>query len=405
METVDRAIGRLGSLPRAIRQPTTRSMTMQSSLGKVFTGLTLVAVLAASGCGGPTGRTSVARTQPPDPGEVTLKLAEPKNGRSRPVVVVLAENASTETTDFVVPYGVLKEAEVADVVTVSTDPGTVTLVPALRVRADMTLAQFDAETPAGADIVVVPAMKRNDSPDVLNWVRAQAEKGAAFVSICEGAWVIANAGLLEGKSATTHWFALDSIAKRFPGTTWVRDSRWVVSGNVMTTTGVSASIPASLALIESIAGRPAAERTAKGLGVNAWTIEHNTSAFSWTAKHVTVAVTNWLAWWRHETVEMPVEGGFDEISMAMAADTWSRTYRSQALATGASGIVQSRRGLHIETEVASSHRHFVLPKPTSANTLARIEALDAVANRYGDATADLVALGLEHRRSKSRHGD
>lgn len=405
METVDRAIGRLGSLPRAIRQPTTRSMTMQSSLGKVFTGLTLVAVLAASGCGGPTGRTSVARTQPPDPGEVTLKLAEPKNGRSRPVVVVLAENAGTETTDFVVPYGVLKEAEVADVVTVSTDPGTVTLVPALRVRADMTLAQFDAETPAGADIVVVPAMKRNDSPDVLNWVRAQAEKGAAFVSICEGAWVVANAGLLEGKSATTHWFALDSIAKRFPGTTWVRDSRWVVSGNVMTTTGVSASIPASLALIESIAGRPAAERTAKSLGVNAWTIEHNTSAFSWTAKHVTVAVTNWLAWWRHETVEMPVEGGFDEISMAMAADTWSRTYRSQALATGASGIVQSRRGLHIETEMASSHRHFVLPKPTSANTLARIEALDAVANRYGDATADLVALGLEHRRSKSRHGD
>lgn len=364
-----------------------------------------MALLAASGCGGPTGRTSVARTQPPDPGEMNLKLAEPKNGRARPLVVVLAENAGTETTDFIVPYGVLKEAEVADVVTVSTDPGTVTLIPALRVRADMTLAQFDAETPAGADIVIVPAMKRNDSPDVLNWVRAQSEKGAVFVSICEGAWVIANAGLLEGKSATTHWFALEPIAKRFPGTTWVRDSRWVVSGNVMTTTGVSASIPASLALIESIAGRPAAERTAKGLGVNAWTIEHNTSAFSWTAKHVTVAVTNWLAWWRHETVEIPVEGGIDEISMAMAADTWSRTYRSQAFATGASGIVQSRRGLHIETEMASSHRHFILPKPTSAKTLARIETLDDVANRYGDATADLVALGLEHRSSNSRHGD
>lgn len=364
-----------------------------------------MALLTASGCGVPTGRSNIARTQPLDPGEMTLKLAEPKNGRARPLVVVLAENTGTETTDFVVPYGVLQEAEVADVVTVSTDPGTVTLIPALRVRADMTLAQFDAEAPAGADIVIVPAMKRNDSPDVLNWVRAQSEKGAVFVSICEGAWVIANAGLLDGKSATTHWFALESIAKRFPGTTWVRDSRWVVSGNVMTTTGVSASIPASLALIESIAGRPAAERTAKGLGVNAWTIEHNTSAFSWTAKHVTVAVTNWLAWWRHETVEIPVEGGFDEISMAMAADTWSRTYRSQAFATGASGIVQSRRGLHVETEAASSHRHFILTRPKSAKTLERIEALDDIANRYGDATADLVALGLEQRRSKSWHGD
>jgi transcriptional regulator GlxA family with amidase domain len=378
---------------------------MQSSIGKVFAGVTLVALLATSGCEGPTGRTNLARTQPPDPGEMTLKLAEPKNGRSRPLVVVLAENTGTETTDFIVPYGVLKESKVADVVTVSSDPGTVTLIPALRVRADMTLAQFDAETPAGADFVIVPAMKRNDSPDVLNWVRAQSEKGAAFVSICEGAWVVANAGLLEGKSATTHWFALESIAKQFPGTTWVRNSRWVVSRNVMTTTGVSASIPASLALVASIAGRPAAERTAKGLGVNSWTIEHNTSEFSWTAKHVTVAVTNWLAWWRHETVEMPIEGGFDEISLAIAADTWSRTFRSQASATGASGILQSRRGLHIETEVASSHPHFTLPKSTSAKALAGIEALDDVANRYGDATADLVALGLEQRRSKSRHWD
>lgn len=86
---------------------------------------------------------------------------------TRALVVVLADNAGTEATDFVVPYAVLKEFGVADVVTVSTGPGAVTLIPALRIRTDMTAAQFDAATPAGADILIVPAMKRNDSPAML----------------------------------------------------------------------------------------------------------------------------------------------------------------------------------------------------------------------------------------------
>lgn len=88
-------------------------------------------------------------------------------------------------------------------VTVSTEPGTVELMPALRIRADMTIGQFDESTPAGADILIVPAMDRAENPVLLDWVRAQSEKGATVVSICEGARVIAHAGL-EGKAATTH---------------------------------------------------------------------------------------------------------------------------------------------------------------------------------------------------------
>jgi putative intracellular protease/amidase len=378
---------------------------MQTSVSTTIVSFTLVMLAAFTGCTQPSNRASVTSAHSAAPHNAALQLAPPKDGRTRPLVVVLADNAGTETTDFVIPYAVLKESGVADVVTVSTGTGAVTLIPALRIRADMSMAQFDAATPGGADILIVPAMKQNDAPALLDWVRMQSKKGAMIVSICEGAWVIANAGLLEGKSATTHWFALQSIAKKFPGTTWVRNSRWVVDGNVMTTTGVAASIPASMAVVESIAGRSAAELAAQRLGVKTWTTDHDTAAFALTGRHVAVIAANLLAWWRHETVEIPVDDGFDEVSAALAADAWSRTYRSRALFTNAGGAVRSGRGLLFETEVVSRHGHYILQKPVNPTTIALDNALDSIASRYGEPTADLVALELEHQRRRIGRGE
>lgn len=73
----------------------------------------------------------------------------------------------------------------------------------------------------------------------------------------------ANAGLLEGHRATGHWYSLPSLQK-FSGTTWIRDQRYVSDGVVVTTTGVTASIPASHALGEAIAGHNRATQEANG---------------------------------------------------------------------------------------------------------------------------------------------
>ena len=99
---------------------------------------------------------------------------------------------------------------------------------------------------------------------------------------------------------------------------------------------------------------------------------------------------------------IPVEEGFNEISTAFLADTWSRTFRSQALATSAEGTVRSRRSLLVETAVASIGESLVLPRPADNLTIALVAALDSIADRYGEGTADLVALGLEHWRRGSR---
>ena len=79
----------------------------------------------------------------------TLTIGAPKAGRARPLVAIVADNAGTETTDFIVPYAMLKASGVVDVVAVSADEGEVELMPALRMLADTTFDRFDAATAAG----------------------------------------------------------------------------------------------------------------------------------------------------------------------------------------------------------------------------------------------------------------
>lgn len=325
-----------------------------------------------------------------------LALPPPKAGRVRRLVAIIADNAGTETTDLVIPYGILKESGTSDVIIVSTRPGIVKLFPALQLQPDMTTAEFD-DTNAGADILVVPAMGDNKNPALIEWVREQAKKETTIVTICEGAWVAARAGIFDSKAATTHWFTFEKMVRCFPKTQWLRNRRYVIDGNIMSTTGVTASIPASLALVEAIAGCPTAQAVAKRLGVDHWDAAYDASGFKLTANRALRVVGNALAFWSHEIVELPVQDGFDEITLALVADAWSRTYCSRAIATShGPGSVRSCHGLVLMPDgQAKVGRLIMQPQPQPA-----AEALDRtlldISARYRSSTADIVALQLEY---------
>ena len=146
---------------------------------------------------------SSAQVTPPE--DSRLVLPAPKSGHARPLVVIVADAAGAETTDFIVPYGVLREANVADVRTVSTAPEPLQLMMQLRVQPDETTAAFDTRVPEGADIVIVPAQMAPRSPALSAWLQRQAQRGATIVSICEGARVLAHPGMLRGRRATSHY--------------------------------------------------------------------------------------------------------------------------------------------------------------------------------------------------------
>ena len=82
-----------------------------------------------------------------DERDATIAALKPPK-RQRPLIAIIGINDATETTDYLMPYGVLKRADVADVVTLATRPGPMTLFPALKVEPQATIAEFDARHPA-----------------------------------------------------------------------------------------------------------------------------------------------------------------------------------------------------------------------------------------------------------------
>jgi transcriptional regulator GlxA family with amidase domain len=316
------------------------------------------------------------------------------------VIAIIGINDATEVTDYLMPYGILRRADVADVALVATHPGPVKLYPALTVEPQATVAEFDAQHPEGADYVIVPAMSRDDDPAVLDWLRSQSAKRATIVGVCAGAMVVGEAGLLDGKRATTHWYYVDELLDRHPAIRYVADRRLVVDRSVATTTGVTASMPIALTLIEAIAGRGKADAVAREIGLTRWDAHHDSDAFQFTRPFALTAIANTAAFWKRERLGIELTPGIDEVSLALVADAWSRTYRSRAVTfSRTDGAQTSRNGIRIIPDRIAANWPAPRLLPAIGNrppAKALDQALDAIGARYGTRTASFVALQLEY---------
>jgi putative intracellular protease/amidase len=283
----------------------------------------------------------------------------------------------------------------------------VTLFPVLTVEPQATVADFDAQHPDGADYVIVPAMSRDDDPAALQWIRSQAAKGAIVVGVCAGAKVVASTGLLDGRRATTHWYYLKELRGKHPAIDYVADRRLVVDRGVATTTGITASMPMSLTLIEAIAGRDKAEAVGRDLGLAQWDARHDSAAFQFTRPFALTAIGNTLAFWNREQLGIELAPGVDEVSLALVADAWSRTYRSRAVTfAGTADAQQTRNGLRIlpDQVAASWPTERLLPAIAALQPAKALDqALHGIEARYGMPTADFVAMQLEYPRHRELH--
>lgn len=332
----------------------------------------------------------------------TIPKYQSRFGRTRPVVAVIGDNYMTELTDFVIPYGVLTRSQTADVFALGTEIGTMNLFPAMKIEVKESLSTFDRKFPEGADYVIVPAVHHSENPILLKWLNLQSSKGATVIGVCDGVWVVANAGLLNGKKATGFWYSLNDLEKKFPKTTWIRNRRYVADGKIVTTTAVTASIPVSLALVEAIADKEAAMKVAKDLGVNDWDPNHDSNRFRLTMNSVYTIVSNTISFWSHEEIGIPVFSGMDEIKLALVADAYSRTYRSHAVSVADSSEkkIETQSGLVLIPDVNVNQTKSVdrmLPKFDATPAVTEFEfALRKIGELYGKSTAAFVALLLEY---------
>ena len=318
--------------------------------------------------------------------------------RAKPVIAVIADNHGTEVTDFLVPFAVIADSNLAEVHAVSLNAGAVMLHPSMAsVDLPETTASFAALYPDGADYVIVPAMHMPDNPALATWLRDQQAHGATLMSVCDGAKVLASAGLLAGHTATAHWYALKDLRRDYPQTQWRNDRRYIFDGNIVTTSGVSASLPATLALLEHIAGREPVQAYAQQLGIEGWVPEHDGASFTLSGRAMRTAAVNWLAFWNHQRLALTAPEGVEEAQLAFVLDAYARTYKTSVSLQGAQAQIRSKHGLLFHSTPSSAREvdATLLQQPVG-------KALDAVLEQIeheqGMATAAFVALQLEYPR-------
>ncbi|WP_431788339.1 GlxA family transcriptional regulator [Streptomyces sp. G9] len=130
------------------------------------------------------------------------------------------------------------------------------------------LVESGLEALRRADTVVVPGWQPPGGPvpdDVLDALRAAHRRGARTVSICTGAFVLAQAGLLDGRRATTHWRRTGQLAAAFPEVSVAEDVLYVDHGDVATSAGSGAGIDLCLHLVRSDLGSSYAAQVARSM--------------------------------------------------------------------------------------------------------------------------------------------
>jgi transcriptional regulator GlxA family with amidase domain len=106
-----------------------------------------------------------------------------------------------------------------------------------------------------------------ENEQMLTWLRCMASRVRRFGSICTGAFILAAAGLLDGRRATTHWRQCSNLAASFPAITVEPDALHVRDGSCYTSAGVTAGMDLALALLEEDCGRETALATAREIVV------------------------------------------------------------------------------------------------------------------------------------------
>lgn len=139
----------------------------------------------------------------------------------------------------------------------------------LRTSAGLGLVtEHDLSMVETADIVVMPTWHedcRDAPPDLIEALRRAHARGACVMGLCLGAFPLAQAGLLEGRSASTHWAYAEKLSQRYPGIKVDRDVLYVDEGTVLTSAGVAAGLDCCLHLLRRLCGAEFANRVARRL--------------------------------------------------------------------------------------------------------------------------------------------
>jgi len=183
---------------------------------------------------------------------------------SRNVAILIFEQV--QIIDYTGPWETFGHAYFAtqpvpfNIYTVAEKPEALTTAMGMSVNPNYTI-----DNSPKPDILVVPGggiKAAMNSPKVMKWLQDSAKSAEIVMSVCNGAFILAKAGLLDGLEATTTAPLIERLKEAAPKTRVVSDKRFVDNGKIITTAGLSSGIDGSLHIIERLYGRGTAEMAA-----------------------------------------------------------------------------------------------------------------------------------------------
>ncbi|WP_394248483.1 DJ-1/PfpI family protein [Vibrio profundi] len=140
-----------------------------------------------------------------------------------------------------------------------------TLAPITARGGFQVIPHFCINTHPDLDVVIIVGGLHNQeitNTSVINWVQQQTHLVQLTASVCTGAFILAETGILDGLTVTTHWEDIPELQKNYPKLTVEAERRWIKDGSVVTSGGISAGIDMSLYLVSELASEDIANLTA-----------------------------------------------------------------------------------------------------------------------------------------------
>ena len=242
----------------------------------VVVGLLVPVAVAAVGIAGVRG--GLHRRDPGAPPVLADAVASPTHDPGKPTAVILLGSEGANAADVLAPYEVLAATGAFNLYTVAPQRQPVPLTGNLDLVPDLSLGQLDQRLPGGPEVIVVPQLSEVAAglppsvAPIIAWLQRQHAQGdPLLVSVCVGAQVLAEAGLLDGRPATAHWLGLIGLRRNYPAVRWTDGATYVEDGDVITSAGVLSGVNGALRVVERMVGPAAAQRAARAV---AWPAYH-----------------------------------------------------------------------------------------------------------------------------------
>ncbi|HET9528889.1 MAG TPA: DJ-1/PfpI family protein [Blastocatellia bacterium] len=253
--------------------------------------------------------------------------------------------------DYTGPYEVFGQAGF-NVFTVAEKPDMITTAMGMRVTPNYT---FDAAPTAS--VLVIPGgdvgMAQED-PDIIKWIQQESKNSEYVLSVCNGAFILAKTGLLDGMTATTFYGLLEGLKSIAPKVNVVDDRRYVDNGKFITTAGLSSGIDGSLYVISKILSKARAQMVALNMEYN-WQPDSSYARASFADMHLHPIFGRGLSLTVPEGAELRV------LSTEGGRDHWEINWllRNDSTASDALKILNTR--------LASENNWSQRPSSTAAN--------------------------------------